>query len=155
MKGCVLVFDKYINNDLNNPTYLFNGSPNEIQVIERRLAHDSNGNIENEDDLDELNDKIKHCIKMLESVGYFIDPELKILTGVFGDPSTKACIHFDSKEIHISQDLELMSNSDLIVALIEENEHYKTGFSDMTRDFQTHLLKLYSNLLLKNVKVLL
>ena len=43
------MFDKYINNDLNNPTYLFHGSPNEIQVIEVRLAHDSNGNIENED----------------------------------------------------------------------------------------------------------
>jgi hypothetical protein len=104
---------------------------------------------------DKLNDKINKCLEILESVGYFVDPELKILTGVFGCKSTRACIHFDSKEIHVSQDMESMSDSDLIVALIEENEHYKTGYGDMTRDFQTHLLKLYSNILLKDVKVLL
>ncbi len=43
------MFNKYINNSLDNPTYLFHGSPNKIQSIETRMAHDSNGNIENED----------------------------------------------------------------------------------------------------------
>ena len=39
----------YFNNDLNHPTYLFHGSPKLLDVIEQRQAHDSHGNIENED----------------------------------------------------------------------------------------------------------
>lgn len=41
--------DIYLNNDLLNPTYLFHGSPKQLEVIEQRQAYDSNGNIENED----------------------------------------------------------------------------------------------------------
>lgn len=104
---------------------------------------------------DRLNDKIKKCREMLEYAGYFIHPELKILTGVFSDTSLEGQINFDDKEIRLSQDLENMSDSDLIYVLVEENEHFKTGFEDMTRNFQTHLLKLYTNLLLKDVKVLI
>ena len=104
---------------------------------------------------DKLTDKIKKCKDLLESVGYFIDPNLKIITGVFGNKEIWAQISFDDKEIRLNQDLENMSDSDLIVALIEENEHFKTHFSDCTRAFQTHLLKLYSNILLKDIKVLL
>jgi len=104
---------------------------------------------------DKLTDKIKKCMQILESVGYFVDPELKIITGIFGSKQIIAQVCLDSKEIHLNQDLENMADSDLIVALIEENEHYKTGFSDFTREFQSHFIKLYSNLLLKEVKVLL
>lgn len=104
---------------------------------------------------DRLNDKIKKCTMLLESVGYFIDPNLKIITGVFGDKGLMGEIHFDDKEIRLNQDLENMSDSELIVTLIEENEHYKTGFSDCTRDFQNHFIKLYSNILLRDVKVLI
>ena len=104
---------------------------------------------------DKLNDKTKKCIQILESVGYFIDPNLKIITGVFGNKSIIAQVNFDDKEIRLNQDLENMSDSDLIVCLIEENEHYKTGYEDFTREFQNHFIKLYSNLLLKDVKVLI
>lgn len=41
--------DKYINNDISNPTYLFHGSPKQLNIIEQRQAHDSNNNKENED----------------------------------------------------------------------------------------------------------
>lgn len=41
--------DKYINNDIMNPTYLFHGSPKKLNIIEQRQAHDSNNNKENED----------------------------------------------------------------------------------------------------------
>jgi len=104
---------------------------------------------------DKLNDKVKKCVCILDSVGYFIDPNLKIIFGVFGNKNLIAQINFDDKEIRLNQDLENMSDSELIVSLIEENEHYKTGFSDLTREFQTHFIKLYSNLLLEKVKVLI
>jgi hypothetical protein len=104
---------------------------------------------------DVLHDKTAKCLKLLESVGYFVDPNLRIIYGVFGDKNIIAQVSIDDKEIRLSQDLESFSDSDLIVALIEENEHYKTGFMDCTREFQSHFIRLYSNLLLKNVHVLI
>ena len=73
--------------------------------------------------------------------------------GVFGNSQVQGQISFDEKEIRISVDLEKMSFSDIMYVLVEENEHYRTGFSDETREFQTHFLKLYVNQLLKNINV--
>ena len=41
--------DKYLDNSLANPTFLFHGSPKKSEVIEQRQAYDSNGIKENED----------------------------------------------------------------------------------------------------------
>ena len=41
--------DKYLDNSLISPTFLFHGSPKKLEVIEQRQAYDSNGNKENED----------------------------------------------------------------------------------------------------------
>lgn len=41
--------NKNFNNDINNPIFLFHGTPKQLETIEQRLAHDSNGNKENED----------------------------------------------------------------------------------------------------------
>ena len=41
--------DKYLDNSLTNPTFLFHGSPKKLKVIEQRQAYDSNGTKENED----------------------------------------------------------------------------------------------------------
>ena len=41
--------NKYFNNDINNHIFLFHGTPKQLETIEQRLAHDSNGNKENED----------------------------------------------------------------------------------------------------------
>jgi hypothetical protein len=104
---------------------------------------------------DTLHDKVKKCISLLEKAGYYLDPNLKIIYGIFGNKKVMAEVHFDDKEIRLNQDLENMPDSELIVCLIEENEHFKTSFSDLTREFQTHFIKLYSNLLLKDVQVLI
>jgi len=40
---------EYINNSLENPKYLFHGSPKKLEVVEQRQAQDSNHNVENED----------------------------------------------------------------------------------------------------------
>lgn len=41
--------NKYFNNDINNPIFLFHGSTKQLDVVEQRQAYDSNGNRENED----------------------------------------------------------------------------------------------------------
>lgn len=102
-----------------------------------------------------LHDKTQKCLKLLEKAGYYIDPNLKIIYGVFGNKEIYAQVNLDDKEIRLSENLESLSEEKLIISLIEENEHFKTGFHDCTRAFQTHLLELYSNLLLKDVKVLI
>lgn len=43
------MLEKYMNNDLNNPIYLFHGSPLLLSELEKRQSHDSNGTKENED----------------------------------------------------------------------------------------------------------
>lgn len=43
------MLEKYINNDLNNPKYLFHGSPKLLEEIEQRQATDFTHNLENED----------------------------------------------------------------------------------------------------------
>lgn len=49
MKGDVNMKKEYIENDLENPKYLFHGSPKLLETIEQRQSHDSNGNKDNED----------------------------------------------------------------------------------------------------------
>ena len=43
------MLEEYMNNDLNNPKYLFHGSPMLLSELEMRQSHDSHGTIENED----------------------------------------------------------------------------------------------------------
>lgn len=38
---------KYLEQDINNPTYLFHGSPLKLLELEPKLSHDSNNNIKN------------------------------------------------------------------------------------------------------------
>lgn len=104
---------------------------------------------------DKLNDKVSKCKSILEKSGYYIDPSLRIIFGVFGNKSVNAQVSMDDKEIRLCEDLSEKSDSKLISILIEENEHFKTGFNDETREFQQHFIDLYANLLLKSVKVLL
>lgn len=41
------MLEEYLNQDINNPKYLFHGSPKKLEVIEPRVSHDSNGNLQN------------------------------------------------------------------------------------------------------------
>lgn len=41
--------EEFLKQDINNPKYLFHGSPKKIECIEPRQAHDSSSNKENED----------------------------------------------------------------------------------------------------------
>lgn len=43
------MLEEYMNNDLNNPKYLFHGSPLLLSELERKQSHDSRGTIVNED----------------------------------------------------------------------------------------------------------
>lgn len=101
----------------------------------------------------ELEMKLKQGLTILESCGYFIHPELKFIFGVFGDKRVWARVNSDTKEIMISEGLKNKSLFDIVSTLIEENEHFNTGFNDHTREFQQHFIDLYTKTLLDKHEV--
>lgn len=97
--------------------------------------------------------KVKQGLAILESCSYFIDPELKFIFGVFGDKTIEAKVDLDTKTIYFSEKLKDRSLFDVVTTLIEENEHYRTGFSDCSRSFQQHFIDLYTKTLLDKNEV--
>lgn len=101
----------------------------------------------------ELELKIKQGLAILESCNYFVHPELKFIFGVFGDKRVWARINTDTKEIMISEGIKNKSIFDVVSTIIEENEHFNTGFSDHTREFQQHFIDLFCKTLLDKNEV--
>lgn len=101
----------------------------------------------------ELDSKIKQGLVILEECGYFIHPELKFVYGVFGDKTTLAQINHDQKIIYISEMMKNQSLFSIVAMLIEENEHFNTGFQDESRSFQQHFINLFTKTLLDKHKV--
>lgn len=101
----------------------------------------------------ELELRIKSALAILESCGYFIHPELKFIYGVFGDKRIWARVNTDTKEIMISEGIRDKSLFDVVSTIIEENEHFNTGFSDHTREFQQHFIDLFTKTLLDKNEV--
>jgi len=102
-----------------------------------------------------LETKVKQAQLILEECGYFIHPELKFVFGAFGDKRVLAKVNLDSKEVLISEAMKNKSMFCFIGMLIEENEHFNTGFSDHTREFQQHFIDLYTKSLLDSQSVFL
>ena len=97
--------------------------------------------------------KIKQALAILETCGYFIHPELKFIYGVFGDKRVLAQINIDEKTIMVSESMLNKPIFDVVSMVIEENEHFNTGFKDHTREFQQHFIDLYAKTLLDNNKI--
>lgn len=101
----------------------------------------------------ELELKIKQGLAILESCNYFIHPELKFIFGVFGDKRIWARVNTDTKEIMISEGIKNKSLFDVVSTIVEENEHFQTGMSDCTREFQQHFIDLFTKTLLDKNEV--
>jgi len=98
----------------------------------------------------EVDAKVKQGLVILEQVGYYFNPELKFVFGVFGDKYINAQINVTTKEVYISDNFINKSLFEICAILIEESEHFNTHFSDCTRQFQQHFINLYTQQLLKN-----
>lgn len=101
----------------------------------------------------QLNEIINQAQAILETCGYNMNPELKFITGVFGDKTVSAKIDIDSKTVYFSENLKNKSLFNVVTTLIEENEHFKTGFSDCSRQFQQHFIDLFTKTLLDKNEV--
>lgn len=98
-----------------------------------------------------LESRIKQGLAVLEACCYDFHPEIEFVYGYFEDKSVQARINLKNKKIYISQGLLKKPLFAIIAMLIEENEHFNTGMSDNTREFQQHFIDLYTKeLLAKN-----
>ncbi len=100
-------------------------------------------------------EKIKQALVILEEADYNFSPELKFIYGVFGDKTVWAQVNMDTKEVLISENIADKSLFDVVTTLVEENEHYKTGRDDCSREFQQHFIDLYVNQLLSKAEITL
>lgn len=98
-------------------------------------------------------EKIKQALVILEEAEYNFSPELRFIFGVFGDKNVWAKINTDEKIVMISENLADKSLFDVVTTLVEENEHFKSGHVDCSRQFQQHFIDLYVNQLLKTSKI--
>ena len=91
--------------------------------------------------------KIKEGLAILEGCDYFIHPELTFIVGVFGSKNVLAQVNTDTKQIYLSERLLDKPLFDICTMLIEENEHFRTGMSDCSRAFQQHFIDLFAKTL--------
>lgn len=101
-----------------------------------------------EDYSQECENKIKQGLTILESSGYLFHPELTFVYGFFEDKTTMAKVDLKNKKIYISKAFVQQPLFMVVAMLIEENEHFNTGLSDETREFQQHFINLYTRQLL-------
>lgn len=104
---------------------------------------------------EELELRLKQGLAILETCGYYMHPELRIIYGIFGDKRVMAQINTDDKVIMVSEQMMDKPLFDFVTMLIEENEHFNTGFADHSREFQQHFIDKYASALLKMNDIIL
>lgn len=106
------------------------------------------------EDFDEkIESRIKQGLTILEACGYDFHPELEFIYGYFEDKTTLAQIHLKTKKIYVSKAFVQKPLIEVVAMLIEENEHFNTGLTDETREFQQHFINLYTRQLLAGKEI--
>lgn len=106
------------------------------------------------DEYNEETDKIvKKALAILESANYYIHKDLMFRYGIFTDKKIQAMVLIPEKQILVSNVMFQKPLSTVVAMLIEENEHFMTGFNDCSRSFQQHFIDLYTRQLLKAAEI--
>jgi len=93
--------------------------------------------------------RIKQGLTILEACDYSIHPELTFVYGYFADKKVMARVNLDEKRIFLSNTLLQAPLNTIVAILIEEVEHFNTGFRDCSREFQQHFINMYTRQLLR------
>jgi hypothetical protein len=83
---------------------------------------------------------LKECIKFLDDTDYKVDFPIKIVDFV-GSPNRLGLAKDNT--ILLSEKLFSMGKREIVVTIMEENEHLKTNFKDCSRPFQNHWINLF------------
>ncbi len=98
-----------------------------------------------------LEEKINEVLATLKLTGYEISPELKLTYGIFADKKTNISLNSNKKELMISVGCGVMSDDKIASLIIEKNELFVGKFDDLTRSFQNHLIKIFTNKLFEKI----
>lgn len=82
---------------------------------------------------------LKESMKFCEECKYSVDYPVEIVE--FEEPEVLGKAH--QKTILLSSKIFDMGRKQVVLTLIEENEHLKTGYKDCSRAFQNHLFNLF------------
>ncbi len=99
-----------------------------------------------------LTEKTKESLFLLSKAGYIINADLKIVYGMFADKEKLMALDVNKKELLISQSCLSLELSDFTYKIVELNERFTVKHQDCSREMQGHLVKLFTEQLLKNVK---
>jgi len=102
---------------------------------------------------EKVENRIKQGLTILESCGYDFHPELEFKYGYFEDKTTLAQVHIKTKKIYVSKAFIQKPLIEVVAMLVEENEHFNTGLTDETREFQQHFINLYTRQLLAHHEI--
>lgn len=134
------------------PTNLYKKLCKDVDNVSALMvSHDAHTFFEVHDS--KLGENIKQALTILETCDYYVEAELTFITGIFNDKSVLARINIKERVVMISTTMRDLGLKELIYAIVEETEHFRTSFSDNTREFQTHFIKLYVNGMLQNNEV--
>jgi len=90
-----------------------------------------------------LGGKITETLAFLKQAGYEMLEGIDYRIALFQDNQTLATIDRAKKKIILSTKNDARGIFDLATTLVEENEHLRTGYYDLTRTFQQHFINLY------------
>jgi len=97
--------------------------------------------------------RMKQALAILECCNYTLHPEMTFKFGYFGDPRIFGMMNRNEKCCYLSNTLANKTVFQMVVTIIEENEHLLTGMSDNSREFQQHFIDLYTKSLLKEQEI--
>lgn len=83
---------------------------------------------------------LKECIRFLEETKYDISYPIKIVSFVGANNRLGLA---KNNTIYLSENLFTMGKREIVVTIMEENEHLKTKFKDCSRQFQNHWINLF------------
>lgn len=82
---------------------------------------------------------LKKALEFCNDTDYVVNYPINIVE--FDKSEIMGCAH--NKNIYIASSTFDMGMKEVVMTLIEENEHIKTGFDDETRAFQTHFIRMF------------
>jgi len=100
-----------------------------------------------------VENRVNQGFAILEAANYHIHPELSFKYGFFEDKQVSARVNLADKTVYISNKALSMPLYEIVGFLIEENEHFITGFQDCSRELQNHFLFMYTKLLLATTDI--
>jgi hypothetical protein len=82
---------------------------------------------------------LKKALDFCKDTNYDVSYPISVVE--FDKSEVMGCAH--NKNIYLANSVFDNGMKEILMTLIEENEHIKTGFSDETRAFQTHFIKMF------------